>query len=341
MNNVPFVSVIIPCRNEEKYLSSCLDSILSNDYPKDRMEVLIVDGASKDRTREIALQYCRQNINMQLLENPQKIVPTGMNTGIKSSRGEIIIRMDAHTIYSKDYIWLCVKHLRESGAENVGGIWVTKPGARGVVAESIALALSAPFGVGNARFRTGTNGPRYVDTVPFGCYNREIFDKVGLFNEKLVRNQDIELNLRIRRNGGRILLFSDIVSFYHARSTLKGLFGQNFRNGLWVTYSTNFAKTPFSLRHLVPLIFVSALFGSAISFLLFPHLAFLFLFVLGSYLAADFCVSLKLARKKRLDVFLPLLVAFPVLHFSYGFGSLWGILKTLRARLSGHRLSKK
>ena len=254
-----YVSIIIPCRNEEKFIGKCLDSIIAQDFSKDNLKVLIVDGMSDDRTGDIVSEYSRKYPFIRLIDNPKKFVPSALNIGIENAGGKIIIRMDAHNVYENDYVSKCVRYLNEYGVDNVGGLCRTIPGGGSLIADCIAISLSHPFGVGNSYFRIGLKEPKYVDTVPFGCYKREVFEKAGLFNENLIRNQDIEFNLRLKHAGGRIILVPDIVSFYHARSTLKDLFKQNFWNGFWVIYSSKFANMPFSIRHLIPFIFVSSL----------------------------------------------------------------------------------
>ncbi|GJQ23461.1 MAG: hypothetical protein HBSAPP01_12510 [Candidatus Brocadia sapporoensis] len=220
-NNLPSISIIIPSRNEEKFIDKCLDSIIAQDYSKEKLEILVVDGMSNDKTREFIKGYSKQHRYIKLLDNPGKIVPTAMNTGIRDAHGEIIIRMDAHNIYEKDYVSKCVKYLQEYNVDNVGGIWVTLPGSNTLIAQSIAFALSHPFGVGNAYFRIGSKEPRYVDTVPFGCYKREVFQRIGLFDEDLVRNQDDEFNLRLTKNGGKLLLVPDIVSYLNSANDFR------------------------------------------------------------------------------------------------------------------------
>jgi glycosyltransferase involved in cell wall biosynthesis len=326
-NNLPSISIIIPCRNEEKFIDKCLDSIITQDYPKEKLEILVIDGMSNDKTREIVKGYSKQHRFIKLLDNSAKIVPTAMNTGIRDAHGEIIIRMDAHNIYEKDYISKCVRYLQEYAVDNVGGIWVTLPGSNTLIAQSIALALSHPFGVGNSYFRIGSKEPKYVDTVPFGCYKREVFQRIGYFNENLVRNQDIEFNLRLKDANGKILLVPDIVSYYHARANLKGLFKQNFWNGYWVIYSLKFARIPFSFRHLIPFAFVLSLFGSLVASAVSKYALFLFILIAVSYGAVNVIFSLKLSRRKSLKYFPTLLLSFATLHISYGLGSLWGAIK--------------
>jgi glycosyltransferase involved in cell wall biosynthesis len=329
--NLPFVSVIIPCRNEKLFISECLRSVAAQDYPQNNIEVLVVDGMSDDGTREIIENYVEKDMRLIMLNNPGRIVPMALNIGLKKARGDIIIRMDAHNMYEKDYISNCIKYLYEYKADNVGGIWITLPGTGTLIARSIALSLSHPFGVGNAYFRIGLLAPRETDTVPFGCYRKEVFEKIGNFNESLVRNQDIEFNLRLKKSGGKVLLVPDIISYYHARSTLKSLFRQNFLNGLWVLYSLRFAKLPFSLRHLIPLFFVMSLIGSLLLSLFPGSFLYLFAFISCLYLSVNSFFSFQLSLRHGLKYFHALVASFAVLHISYGLGSLWGIVRLIKA----------
>jgi len=319
---LPFVSIIIPCRNEEKFIGKCLDSIIAQDYPKDRLEVLVVDGMSEDGTREIVERYtdmslrarslachCEQSeaisardklrnlgiatslpalaMTLKLLNNPKKVTPCALNIGIKNAKGEIILWMSAHSRYEKDYISKCVKYLKEYDADNVGGVMITLPRDNAFIGKAIATVLSHPFGVGNSVFRTGAKEPKWVDTVFGGCYKKEVFDKIGLFNESLVRSQDMEFNLRLKKTGGKILLAPDIVSYYYPKSNLKDFFIHNFENGSWVTYPLKFGIKAFSWRHLIPLFFILGLVGTGILGIFFSPLLWLFLFVLSSYLLVN------------------------------------------------------
>ena len=327
MYNAPLVSVIIPCRNEARTMGECLDSVLGNGYPKDLMEVLVIDGMSTDGTREIVSRYSAAYPYITLMDNPRRIVPTALNLGIGRSRGEIIIRMDAHNTYAPDYIEKCVSSLLSLVADNVGGRWITVPGDESLRARCIALALSHPFGVGNAHFRTGSRKPRLVDTVPFGCYRKSVFEKVGMFNENLVRNQDIEFNLRLKRHGGRILLVPQIVSHYHARSTLRALGRNNFWNGFWVVYSSRFVSAAFSLRHLIPLIFVASMAAGTAGALLDARALLLSGMVMLAYTAANAAASAGISSRQGWRHMPWLMATFAVLHFSYGLGSIWGFAR--------------
>ena len=334
------VSIIMPCKDEEKFIGKCLDSIMANVFPKERLEVLVIDGRSSDRTKEIVQQYSDKYPFIKLMDNPEIIQTPGTNIGIRASKGERIIRMDAHVGYPEDFISKSVQYLEESGGDCVGGFLVTKPSEETATAESIALALSHPFGVGNSYFRIGVNQPKVVDTVPFGCYRKKVFDKVGLFNENLNRTDDLEFNLRLRRAGGKIYLIPEIVSYYYARSTLISLAKQNFGNGFWVLYSLRFVKLPFSLRHLVPFFFVCSLLGGVVISLLYQPFIYLLALISGLYLCLNLFVSFNLSLRNGVKYFPLLIVTFLTLHVSYGLGSLWGILKLFLAKLRFGQLKK-
>lgn len=323
------VSIIMPSRNEEKFIGKCLDSIIANDYPKDSLEVLVIDGRSTDRTRAIVEGYTKQYPFINLMDNPGIVQTLATNIGIRASNSDVIMRMDAHVEYPKDFISKSVYWLEKSGTDCVGGILITKPGGDTTVAVAISLILSHPFGVGNTYFRIGSKEPKYVDTVPFGIYRKEVFDRIGLFNEALNRTDDIEFNLRLKRAGGKILLVPEIVSYYYARPNLKELFKQNFGNGFWVLYSLRFAEMPFSIRHLVPLAFVLSFFGSfLLSFFYHPFIN-LFAFIFGLYFIVNSLFSFKLSLKHGIKYLPALIASFSVLHFSYGFGSIRGIARLI------------
>lgn len=306
-----FVSVIIPCRNEQKYIGRCLDSIITNDYPKEKIEVLVVDGMSEDKTREVVARYSQKFTFLKILENSKKITPAAMNIGIKNSKGEIIIKMDAHTVYEKDYISKCIKHLKESGADNVGGVLKTLPAKDTLVVKAIAISLSHSFGAGNSYFRIGSKKPREVDTVAFGCYKKEIFEKIGLFNEKMAKIEDFELNYRLRKAGGKIMLFPDIRAFYYPSSeNLKDFFHHNFTDGIWATYPLKYGFQ-VSLRHLLPLIFVLTLPLS-----------------IWPYILLSLFFSAKIAfYEKDFRLFFLMPLVFGTRHIGYGLGSILGLIK--------------
>jgi glycosyltransferase involved in cell wall biosynthesis len=333
MSGLESVSIVTPCRNEEKFIGRCLDSIIAQVFPKDRMEVLVIDGRSTDRTRGIVEEYAKENNFIKLMDNPGRIQTLATNIGIRASKGGVIIRMDAHAEYPRDYVSKLLDWLKTSKVDCVGGLWITKPGDKTFSAEAIALTLSSPFGVGNAYYRIGIKESKRVDTVPYGCYKKEVFDTVGLFNENLNRTDDLEFNLRLKRAGGKILLVPEIVSYYYARSTLMSLARQNFGNGFWVLYSLRFVKLPFSLRHLVPFFFVSSLFGSLVISLFYQPFIYLLALIFGLYLCLNLFVSCSLSLRNGVKYFPFLVVTFLTLHVSYGLGSLWGIFNLLLAKI--------
>lgn len=324
-----FISIIIPCRNEEEYIKDCLDSLIGQDYPNDNLEILVIDGMSTDKTREIVKGYCEKYPFIKLLDNSEIFTPYALNIGVKESRGEVLVRIDAHAKYKKDYVSKCIEHLEESGADNVGGIIKTIPKNDSVIAKSIAFCLSHPFGVGSAFFRMDMSKPREVDTVFGGCYKKEIFDKVGLFNEKLKRSQDIELNSRIRKEGGKIMLFPDIVSYYYPQTSLTGFLKHNFTDGIWSTYPLKFDVKIFSFRHLIPLIFILLLLSSFFLGFIFTFFSFVFSLISFLYLLAIVVFSFSIARRENnWDYLFVMPIVFLIRHFGYGLGSLWGLIKS-------------
>jgi glycosyltransferase involved in cell wall biosynthesis len=263
------VSVVIPVRNERAFIACCLDSVLANDYPAGRLEILAVDGMSDDGTRDILADYASRHPALRLLDNPARITPAALNRGIREARGELVVRLDAHARLAPDYISQCVAWAESSGADNVGGRMRTLPRGSGLVAEAIALALGHPFGVGNSAFRTNaaprTNAaaPRWVDTVFGGCYRRGILERVGEFNERLPRGQDLEFNLRLKRAGGRTLLVPSIRCDYFARCDPRSFLRHNWTNGVWAIRPFAASEiVPVRPRHLVPLGLVLALSGA-------------------------------------------------------------------------------
>lgn len=323
----PFVSVIIPCRNEVRFIAGCLESVLSNDYAGDRFEVLVVDGMSDDGTREILSRFCAHDPRVRMLDNPDRITPSGLNRGIHAAQGEIIARVDAHARIARDYLSLCVKHLEESRADNVGGVMRTLAQGPGPFSEPILLVLSHPFGVGNSHFRVGSDAPRWVDTVFGGCWRRDLFARIGGFNVKLRRSQDMEFSRRLAAAGGRTLLAPDVRSEYFARTRFIKFLRHNFVNGQWAILPfLHCQHIPVSWRHLIPLAFVLTLMSAAMAF---RAIAWPMAVVAGVYLLVNLGVSAQLAVKKSQPfLFFPLAITFFGLHFSYGAGSLCGLVQT-------------
>lgn len=322
------LSVICPIYNEEKYIGQFLDSLLKQDYPKDDLEILLVDGMSKDKTRDIVAGYISQYPFIRLIDNPDKIVPYAMNRGIEAAKGDIIMRLDAHASYQPDYFSVLVNGLRRLKADNVGTVCKTDVLNKTPKTLAIREVLGNKFGVGNSTFRTGIDREQEVETVPFGCWPREVFEKYGKYDVRLVRNQDIELNKRIIRGGGKIFILPDTYCTYLARETWRALAKNNYGNGKWNILTVYYTKTfsSLSLRHFIPLLFLlSLIVPLLLAFIWWP-----FVLVSAVSLLAYTCllsaVSLKLAVTKKLNFFY-LLITFFVLHLSYGWGSLVGILK--------------
>lgn len=317
-----FISVIVPVYNEEKYIEGCLQSLLRQDYPKERMEWYFVDGMSQDDTVALLGKYKSEYPGLiYILTNKYKTVPYAMNIGIKKAKGEYIIRLDAHAEYKPDYISKCVKYLKETGADNVGGIAITK--GKGFTGKCIAKMLSSRFGVGNSHFRTnGESG--YVDTLAFGAFRRESFEKYGYYDTRLTRNQDNELNYRIRKNGGKIYLSSDIQFTYYCRDTITGISDMAMKNGKWNVITYKFCPGSMSIRHFIPLVFVlSIIILLAFGLIIHRFFRYMLYVELLLYFILDVFFSFKSA--KGLSEFFMLLFLFPIFHIMYGIGSLKGL----------------
>lgn len=330
------LSVICPIYNEEKYIVAFLDSVLQQDFSRDDMEVLLVDGMSRDKTRLIISQYIEKYPFLRLLDNPERTAPCAMNVGIQEANGDVIIRLDAHALYPSNYFSTLVFKLYELNADNIGCILNTDVLNKTPKTLAIREVLSNRFGVGNSSFRTGVTSACEVDTVPFGCWRREVFQKYGLYDKRLVRNQDIELNKRIKRGGGHIFIIPDISCTYLARETFKALAKNNYGNGKWNILTVYYTKyfSSLSVRHFIPLAFVLSLLLPIVLMLINVWFGVLSLMALGAYLMTLSCVSFTIWKTKRLNVFY-LLMSFLTLHLSYGWGSLIGIFKVVGLKIQG------
>lgn len=346
---LPFVSLIVPCRNEGAGVARVIESLVEQDYPAERMEIIFVDGMSSDGTRAVIAGQARARSApaIRLLANPDRVTPRAFNIGIAAARGDVIFTLGAHTRYSPNYVTGAVATLLETGADAVGSVAVTEPGSgcavgryrrgRGTaMGRAITLALASRFGVGNSLMRVGVTRPQEADTASCPGYRRTVFDRLGGFDERLVRNQDIEFNLRLRRQGGRIVVDPRIRSFYRCRSRLRDVAANNFANGYWVIRSLKYCRLPFALRHVVPLGFVLGLLaGGAGSLLWFGPALFGFAGLCAGYAVASVCAGVRIGIPKGL--FGPLLLVFPILHLSYGLGSLWALLTLWRPGRRGGR----
>src|SRR5208282_2001354 len=324
------VSIIIPCRNEREFIAMCLDSVLANDFPKEELEILVVDGMSEDGTREIVTEYARRYTFIRLIDNPHRVTPYALNIGIAASRGEIVIRLDAHAVYSAEYVRRCVEALKLYGADNVGGMRRSIPRDDSLRAKAIVECMSHRFGVGGSRYRyVNLTEPEPVDAVPFFCCRKEKLLELGGFNERLTRAQDMDFNNRLRRAGGKMLLVPGAICFYYQRTDWTSFLKRAFNDGCWAVLGSAYAgHLSVSPRHLVPLAFVSGVAGAALASVFLPAALWLLIAILGSYLVADLVASIDVARRARdaRCAFMAPLV-FAAFHSIYGLGSLWGFLR--------------
>lgn len=335
MSNLPTVTVIIPCRNEQRFIGSCLDSILSGDYPPELLEIIVADGMSDDGTREVLQTFANRYTgapSVRTIDNPQKIVSTGLNRAIEQARGEIIVRMDAHTEYATDYIRRCAEVLQETGADNVGGAHRTR--ASGYLQEAITLAFHSPFAVGGARSHdVDYEGP--IDSVIYGCWRKKTLLKIGMFDEELVRNQDDELNLRITRGGGVVYQSAKILSWYQPRASLRALFRQYMQYGYWKVRVIRKHRIPAKWRHLGPGAWVLGLLLLGILSLFLAPARMILLLSLTLYFSATLLASLVTCRQPARFKFIPILpVIFSLYHFGYGYGFLRGLVDFIILRRS-------
>ncbi len=316
------VSVVIPSRNEEDFILRCLDSVYNSDYPSELIEVLVCDGKSDDKTPALVEEYSKKNSGVRYLVNENITTPFALNLGINNSQGEVILILGAHTELAANYISECVAVLNQMpDVRCVGGVLHNVSSDE--LTASVSLAMSSPFGVGNAHFRTGAKDG-YVDTVAFGAYRKEVFEKIGLFDEELARNQDDEFNYRLLKNGGKIWLSTATSATYYVRSSFQKLFKQYFQYGYWKVYVNKKHKSITTLRQLVPAVFVMGLFSLMMMVILFPYRWEYLILFLGIYGAGASLFALKVAGS--ISQFFAVLYSFFILHISYGMGYVEGIV---------------
>lgn len=327
MDSWPSVSVVIPCRDEVRRIGTALDSIAAVDYPRDRLEVLVVDGMSADGTRDVVQDRARRHGFIRLVDNPSGSTPAALNAGIAQARGEFLVRMDAHAVYPRDYLRRLIRASLESGADNVGGRLRLRPAGGGLQARAIALVLAHPFGAGAARFKRGASGPLWVDTVPFGCYRRGIFERIGLFDEELPRNQDEEFNARLSSSGGRILFLPDLAVEYFPRDSLKKLWRMYYEYGYFKPLVARKVGRIWTWRQMAPAALASALAASCAAAPWFAGAAWAGAALTGAYLAVMGACAGALAARHGAALFPALAAAFVVVHAAYGLGYLRGALE--------------
>ena len=319
----PQVSIVLPCRNEQGYIQGCMQSALQQVPPEGGFEIVVADGMSTDGTREYLQQMAKQHPQIRILDNPGRIVSTGLNAAIRAARGEIIVRMDAHTLYAPDYVRQCLAVMDETGADNVGGPMQTT--AETFIERAIRAMFHSSIAVGGARSHQ-LDYEGFVDTVIYGCWKKSVFERVGYFDEELVRNQDDEHNLRLTRSGGKIYQSTRIRSWYHVRGSLRALFRQYMQYGYWKALVIRKHQAPASIRHLVPGTFVGCLCLLAALGLFWPP-ALLGAFGLAVlYVVAAIAISVVTAARAGWALLPVLPVVVWCFHFGYGYGFLRGLL---------------
>lgn len=326
------VSIIVPCFNEEAHINGLLEALNAQTYRAEDTEVVIADGMSTDSTRDVVRHYAHDHpaLDLNLVDNPKRSIPSAVNVAVTAAKGNIILRLDGHSQPYPDYVERCVRALQEGLGENVGGVWEIRAGGEGWIARSIAVAASHPLGVGDALYRHATI-PAYVDTVPFGCFRRDLFQQLGGFNEDLLTNEDYDFNARIRQNGGRIWLDPKIRSVYFARESLGALFRQYWRYGFWKYRMLR--RLPSTLRWrqaLPPLLVGSLLLGLVLAWI--SAIRAFFIVELGLYLFALIVAGMAAAYKRRSpSLILGLPLAIACMHLSWGGGFIWSMIAGNRA----------
>jgi glycosyltransferase involved in cell wall biosynthesis len=322
---VPKVSVIIAARNEERHIERCLRSILDGTLPPEDVEIIVAEGHSADRTREIVERIARDHPNVRVIDNPEQIAPTGFNRAIRASRGDAVLIGSAHCCLDPNYLEVCLRKLAETSADATGGREVAVPWDDSLQARLAAAVLGSRFGVGAAYRTAAKEGP--VDTVGPALYRRGVFERVGLYDERLVRNQDNEFNSRLRAAGGEIWMTPEAKVSYYGRPGIRRLLAQNYRNGYYAMLNWRITPASFSLRHAIPLLFVVGLLAGAVLAVLEWYLEWFYLAVLGVYGVAAGVSAAQLAIRHRSPALLLVFLLFPILHIAYGIGTLVGIFR--------------
>jgi succinoglycan biosynthesis protein ExoA len=325
------VSVVIPCYNEEPFIGRTLEN-LGDQYDSEQYEIIVVDGRSEDRTREVVAEYCKRHpqVSVKLVDNPARSIPRALNLGIAAARGEIIARIDAHAVASQNYIRRCVEVLSEGEAAIVGMPCRVCPGADTLFARAIALAVSHPFGIGDAKYRLGSGGASQesVDTVAFACFRKALWKELGGFNEELLTNEDYDFNYRVRLRGGRVLLDRSGHCDYFARTTLSSLAAQYFRYGGWKARMVRLHPRSMKWRHLVAPAFVASIVLLAAIGLIWNIAWWVLALESAFYLLVGLAFGYQAARKVRggFRILLLMPVAFGTIHLTWGTSFLVGLV---------------
>lgn len=315
------VSFIIVFRNESKYISSCVQSILQQDYPLQKIELILVDSMSNDESREVAEKILMEsNLEYRFFENPKKFLSSGWNIGIKQSKGNYVVRIDAHATIKQDFLSKAVKHIRENEeAAGVGGVLITESGDN----KTIKHVLSSKFGVGNSKFRS-SQFTGECETIVYGLYLKSVFSDVGFFNEGLRRTQDVDFHTRLRSKGYKLFQYKDIISYYYSRKTVKNISKQAYNNGKWTMI--NFLKKPriMPIRYFVPFMFIVSLL--LLIFLAVFETLFLYLLLLEFMMYISAALYFSHQKTRNLFEMINMLLLFLILHISYGIGSMVAVM---------------
>ena len=318
------VSLVVPMRNEGKHITQCLDSLVGQDYPTEYLELIIVDSDSTDNSADIVKSYTARHSNINLLQNPRRITSVAFNIGIRASRGQLIGIISSHSVLAPDYVSQCVRYLEQTGVEHVGGL-MTAVGV-GRVAQAIAESTNSPFGVGGSRFHYDQR-EQYVESVYMGVYRREIFDRVGLFDEELVRNQDDEFNYRLHKANGRHFQTPAIRSVYYSRATYRSLWRQYLQYGFWKPRVFQKVSGSIQWRHVIPPAFVLALVVGGMLAPFLPVARLAWIGVVGLYVIIMGVGAGRVVGRLGIWAFPLSFAAFPVMHVAYGCGFIAGLIR--------------
>jgi len=323
---MPYISIIVPCYNEQDTIGLLLNAVYTQTYPRDKMEVVIADGNSTDQTRQAIERFQQDHADLQVrvVENRERTIPSGLNRALQAALGDLVVRLDAHSVPSPDYVLRCASALEAGCGDNVGGVWEIHPSGDGWMAKSIAIAVSHPLGAGDARYRIGGRA-QAVDTVPFGAFRKSLVERIGFYDETLLTNEDYEFNVRIREAGGIVWMDPTIRSKYFARPSLGALWRQYWRYGYWKARMLR--RHPHSLRwrQVIPPAFVLSLFVLALAGIWNPIFHWMMLAEGLTYLGILILAALPSAMKKRELLFLAgIPLAWATIHLAWGSSFLWG-----------------
>jgi glycosyltransferase involved in cell wall biosynthesis len=325
---MPLVSIVVPCYNEQDTIRLLLDALYAQTFTRENLEIIIADGNSSDGTRPKIAQFQMEypDLRVCVVENPQRNIPAGLNQALRAAQGEIIIRLDAHSMPRPDYVERCVLGLEQGLGDNVGGVWEIRPGGSGWVARAIAAAAAHPLGVGDAYYRF-TARAQPVDTVPFGAFRASLIEQIGLFDETLLTNEDYEFNTRVRQAGGKIWLDPAIRSTYFARATLPSLARQYWRYGFWKARMLCRYPHTIRLRQALPPLFLVSVLLLGLAGIWLPVARWLAAGEVLLYALALIMVGAQVAYKRKdFSLFWGVPLAIATMHVSWGAAFLWSLL---------------